>query len=79
MLLGLLLCGILVGALAAVASLVAGFPLWAAFGFYALGGVVGICASGLLLWAHRRHRVVKPMGVPRHRPAAAPKGASPRG
>ena len=77
MLLVLLLCGILVGALAAVASLVGGFSLWAAFGFYVLGGVVGICASGLLLWARQRHRVLRRLGS--GRAAVAPKGAAPRG
>ena len=77
MLLGLLLCGILVGAFAAVVSLIEGFSLWAAFGFYVLGGVLGISGGGLLLWARWRHRA-KPLRAPR-RPAAAPKGASPRG
>ena len=78
MLLGLLLCGILAGVLAAGASLVAGFSLWAAFGFYVLGGVLGICAGGLAILLRRRHRSAKPAAPPQQSPAE-PKGMSPRG
>ena len=78
MLLGLLLCAILAGLVAAGVSLVAGFSLWSAFGFYILGGIVGLCASGLAMSARRRRPVAKPSGV-RHRSSAEAKGASPRG
>ena len=56
MLFGLLLCGIVVGAITAATSLLAGYSLWAAFGFYVLGGVTGILAGSLGLLLRRRYR-----------------------
>ena len=78
MLLGLLLCGILAGAIAAIAALVGGFSVWAALGFYVLGGSLGICAGGLVLWARRRHRSARPSKAP-HQASGEPRGVSPRG
>jgi predicted lipid-binding transport protein (Tim44 family) len=68
MLVGLLLCGIVVGGLAAATSLIAGFSLWAAFGFYILGGIVGLSASSLALLIHHRRRTPD---LPAISPAAA--------
>lgn len=47
MLIGLLICGIIAGTVAAVVSLIAGFTLWPAIGFYILGSVIGTLASSL--------------------------------
>lgn len=69
MLVGLLLCGIVVGALAAATSLIAGFSLLAAFGFYILGGIVGLSASSLALLIHHRRRTSE---LPAISPASAP-------
>ena len=42
-----LFCGILLGLLAAVASVLAGYSLWATAGLYVLGANVGLCASAM--------------------------------
>lgn len=45
MLLRHLLCGIALGAFAALSGVLAGFSPWSSAGFYVLGGVLGLGAS----------------------------------
>ena len=40
-----LLFGLILGALAAVGSLLMGFSVWGAIAFYILGGNLGVCLS----------------------------------
>lgn len=45
MVVGHLMIGVVLGLLAAAASLLMGYSAWAAFGFYVLGGNVGLALS----------------------------------
>ena len=54
-----LLCGIVIGLLAAIAGLLAGFSVGAAVGFYVLGGNVGLGVSALGALSHRPYRTRK--------------------
>ena len=50
-----LFCGILVGLLSALASVLAGYSLWATAGLYVLGANVGLCASAVGALLGRRN------------------------
>ena len=51
-----LICGVVIGLLAAIAGLLAGFSVWAVLGFYVLGANLGLGASALGALSHRPHR-----------------------
>jgi hypothetical protein len=52
-----LLCGIVIGLLAATAGMLAGFSVWAVVGCCVLGANVGLGASVLGALSHRPYRV----------------------